>query len=201
MIGLCRKELPSSPAIALRLVTDVDVQNRRINIDKSRHLGADSDIKTEHSRRNIKVPSFVIDALQTLPAFHFSGTRLFTGKTGQPLNANQWAKDYWKRILESLGIRPRKFYATRHTHITEMVKRGEVLKAIADNCGTSVDMIEKNYCGTTELSDEAMDRPNPMEVFGSRGVGKSHQPKIDPGLSKWAVSGVVPTGIEPVFPT
>jgi integrase len=59
----------------------------------------------------------------------------------------QSAKDYWPRVLKDLGITHRKLYATRHTFITEMVKRGELLKAIADYCGTSVQMIEENYCG------------------------------------------------------
>jgi integrase len=69
------------------------------------------------------------------------------------LDANQWAKDYWPRILKALDIGQRKFYCTRHTFITEQVKRGELLKAIADYCGTSVTMIEQDYCGTLTLSD------------------------------------------------
>jgi len=48
------------------------------------------------------------------------------------------AKDYWPRTLKTLEIRPRKFYATCHTFITEAVKRGEVLKAFADYVGSSV---------------------------------------------------------------
>jgi hypothetical protein len=36
------------------------------------------------------------------------------------------------------------------------VKQGELLKAIADYCGTSVQMIEENYCGTLTLRDCAL---------------------------------------------
>jgi hypothetical protein len=50
--------------------------------------------------------------------------------------------------LRKAGIqRHRKFYPTRHTAITKLVKAGHNLKAIADYTGTSVAMIEVNYCG------------------------------------------------------
>jgi hypothetical protein len=44
-------------------------------------------------------------------------------------------------VLRKLGIRLRDFYSTRDTFISEMIHRGENLKAIAKYCGTSVAMI------------------------------------------------------------
>jgi hypothetical protein len=62
--------------------------------------------------------------------------------------------------IEKAGIqRHRKFYATRHTTITELVKAGHKLKEIADYCGTSVTMIEDNYCARQQL------KPGNREVF------------------------------------
>ena len=44
-----------------------------------------------------------------------------------------------------LEMRPRKFYATRHTFISVALSKGCNLKWVAEYCGTSVEMIEKSY--------------------------------------------------------
>ena len=53
------------------------------------------------------------------------------------------------KILPSreLGIRHRKFYATRHTFISEAIRRGENPLAAAQYCGMSLAMIQGDYCG------------------------------------------------------
>jgi integrase len=67
------------------------------------------------------------------------------------MNAKKWNEHNWGGPLETLGIRHRKFYATRHTFITEAIKRGENPLAVAQYCGTSLAMIEADYCGTLGL--------------------------------------------------
>ena len=47
--------------------------------------------------------------------------------------------------MRSLGIRPRKFYSTRHTFIAWALSEGANLKGLAEYCGTSVQMIEQSY--------------------------------------------------------
>ena len=42
-------------------------------------------------------------------------------------------------------FRARKFYATRHTFISDALSHGLNIKWIAEYCGTSVAMIEKHY--------------------------------------------------------
>jgi hypothetical protein len=42
-------------------------------------------------------------------------------------------------------MRPRKFYATRHTFISDALSQGANIKWLAEYCGTSVAMIEKHY--------------------------------------------------------
>ena len=65
-------------------------------------------------------------------------------KYGVPLNVSSFQVDDWERILSGLEIRKRKFYATGHILITEIVRRGIDLKRIANFCGTSVAMIEQH---------------------------------------------------------
>jgi Transposase, Mutator family len=86
-----------------------------------------------------------------------------------------------KEQVEVKRQRKRNFIAhARHTFITEQVKRGELLKAIAGYCGTSVVMIEQDYCGTLTLSDRALD-----------------QTAVEPAASKFAALLASPTGFEP----
>ena len=51
----------------------------------------------------------------------------------------------WFRCLRGCGIRPRKFYSTRHTFIAWALSEGANLKGLAEYCGTSVQMIEQSY--------------------------------------------------------
>jgi hypothetical protein len=115
--------------------------------------------------------------------------KVFLNKHGEPLNAASFRVDYWDRILDALQISKRKFYATRHTYITEMVRKSAslkiTLKDIADYTGTSVAMIEQHYCAISELDPDAENLPN-QEVFEKRPAK----------LMKIMAS---PTGFEPVL--
>ena len=93
-----------------------------------------------------------MDLIQTLrQPWAKDSDKVFLNRTSAPLNSDQFRADYWGRALETLEIRKRKFYACRHTLVIEMMKAGLNLKAIAQYVGTSVTMIEDNYCGNLEL--------------------------------------------------
>jgi integrase len=48
--------------------------------------------------------------------------------------------------LEKAGLDPAgTFYALRHSHISRAIEGGVPLTVVAENCGTSVRMIETNY--------------------------------------------------------
>jgi hypothetical protein len=72
---------------------------------------------------------------------------LWPNRRGQP------TKDFggsFSRMLKSLGIDPpgatkAALYSLRHTHISEQRKAGVPIEDIAENCGTSVEMIERYY--------------------------------------------------------
>ena len=70
---------------------------------------------------------------------------LFVNPHGGPINSEEWPRKSFCPVLRKLGIRLRDFYSTRDTFISEMIHRGENLKAIAEYCGTSVAMIERSY--------------------------------------------------------
>jgi hypothetical protein len=65
---------------------------------------------------------------------------------GTPLDQERFVEKHWHRALRGAGVRPRKFYATRHTFISQAVSTpGISLKWLADYCGTSIEMIERHY--------------------------------------------------------
>jgi len=129
-----------------------DVKWTQIFIHASRHLKEERATKTRHARRiiNVGLTLAAILAEQRLPFFGDQDP-LFYNKYGRPLNAEHWTKEYWPSMQEELGLNRRGFYSTRHTFITEQVKAGKNLKAIADYCGTSVQMIEEDYCARLDL--------------------------------------------------
>ena len=96
------------------------------------------------------------------------------------MNAKKWSEHNWSGPLEKLGIAHRKFYATRHTFITEVIKKGEDSLAVAQYCGTSLHMIQDDYCGTLGLS-----------------LNRANQAKIEPDDSNYAKRLVAGPGFEP----
>jgi integrase len=70
---------------------------------------------------------------------------VFKNSQGRAINEDKWRKKYWCRALRASNVRPRKFYATRHTFISVGLSQGLNLKWLAEDCGTSVAMIEKHY--------------------------------------------------------
>jgi integrase len=158
---------------------DLDKTGSTVRILTSRHLKADNDTKTTKSRRTIVIAPELMDLLQLLRhPWQKDTDKVFINKHGAPLSADAFRADYWNRMLDALGIPKRKCYATRHTFITEMVKAGYNLKAIAEYAGTSVTMIEEDYCGALQLDPTIFQRTaeKPLQNLAS------------------------PTGFEPVLP-
>jgi integrase len=109
---------------------------------------------------------------------------VFVNKEGRPINAKKWFEHNWAEPLRKLQIRHRKFYATRHTFITEMVKAGRMIKAIGDYVGTPTTMIESNYAGVLSMEPD-------REIFGK---SKKHNGEMLEIASERLVAG---PGFEP----
>jgi len=124
----------------------IDLDRGTFSITRSRHLGEENTTKTKGSWRTIRLLPNVEDLLkQSKPLRVTEVDYLFTNTEGGPLDQDQWRKDYWYKSLRALSIRERKFYATRHTYISVALSAGVNIKWLAEQCGTSVAMIEKHY--------------------------------------------------------
>src|SRR5262249_9806427 len=131
---------------------DVDLEAGTVSITKSRYMGDDGLPKTSASNRTIKIAEPVIKVLELLPSSALGLKHVFVNKDGRPMNSKKWSQHNWAGPLKDLGIRHRKFYATRHTFITEKVRAGENPFAVAQYCGTSLAMLQRDYCGVIGLS-------------------------------------------------
>jgi len=134
-----------SEIIALRW-GDIDLGSGTLSISKSYYMGEVGPTKTVASERVIALGMPVIEALKAIKPLHVTETDLvFKNSEGRPINEDKWRKKYWYRALRPCNIRPRKFYATRHTFISDALSQGANIKWLAEYCGTSVAMIEKHY--------------------------------------------------------
>ena len=134
-----------SEIIALRW-GDIDLRSGTLSISKSHYMGEDGPTKTAASERVIALGMPVIEALKAIKPLHVTETDLvFKNSEGRPINEDKWRKKYWYRALRACNVRPRKFYATRHTFISDALSQGANIKWLAEYCGTSVAMIEKHY--------------------------------------------------------
>jgi integrase len=160
---------------------DVDLEHRTISIRKSRYMGSEGKPKTRGSARIIQIAEPVANVLKILPSRELGLSHVFVNKFGDPVNAKKWSEHNWAGPLETLGLRHRKFYATRHTFITEAIKRGESPLAVAQYCGTSIKMIQDDYCGTLGLRlDQTVLEPQAANYLKNMVAG----PGFEPGTSR-----------------
>ena len=134
-----------SEVIALRW-GDIELSAGSLSISKSHYMGEDGPTKTAASERVVALGMPVIAALKAIKPLHVTEVDfVFKNSEGRPINEDKWRKKYWYRALRACAIRPRKFYATRHTFISIGLSQGLNIKWLAEYCGTSVAMIEKHY--------------------------------------------------------
>jgi integrase len=123
------------------LRSDVDLRAGRLMIHRSRTLNEDNATKTSASERTIELVDQVVAALRDAkPLQATDQTFVFTNTEGHPIFVDNFGT-VWHPVLRAVGVRPRKFYATRHTFISLALTRGAKVKWLAEYCGTSVAMI------------------------------------------------------------
>lgn len=192
-----------SEAVALRW-GDVDVSGGSLTISRSRYLGCEATPKTAKSNRTIRLLADVRDVLRDVKPLHVDADDyVFTNaKNGGPIDQREWPKDHWRAALRGREVRPRKFYATRHTFISIALTAGVNLKWLAEYCGTSVAMIETRYGRYLERDSE-----RELKLLSAAGTARRSQKPVtfgggSPVLAETPLwNKASPTGFEPVLPT
>ena len=194
-----------SEATALRR-GKIDLTSGKAMIVRSRHLGAEDAPKTRASRRTVKLLPNVIEILNTIALYQNPDDYVYTDEHGRPIDQAEFGCGF-QDVLRVLSIRPRPFYNTRHTYISVAFTLGCNIKWIAEQCGTSVEMIQENYGKYIRSDGDA-----PILAYLARSVEVQEQEKNEEKSetfgetfsgerTNYAGTLVVPTGFEPVLPT
>lgn len=124
----------------------VDTNTGRIQVLRSRTLGEINATKTSAASRVISRIPNVIQVLRDHKPLHADrDDYVFRAPKGGAVDQNEFRKEKWTRAIRATGIRPRDFYNCKDTYISLALSAGLNIKWLAENCGTSVAMIEKHY--------------------------------------------------------
>lgn len=163
-----------SEAVALR-ESDVNIETGMCRIVRSRVMGEENEPKTAASRRTIRLAPAVCAELRRVPQLRPDPDRyVFTDGRGEPIDQSAFKRGEWSRALVALGLRPRKFYATRHTFISIAVSLGRNFKWLGTYCGTSGRMIERHYA--VYLPDAGGDQLDALATEAEKSQVRLRQP-------------------------
>ncbi len=191
-----------SELCALR-VGDADLARGTLRIRRSRHLGAESTPKTRTANRVVRLTQENVRVLGPLIRVDAQADDyLFMNMHGAPVDASNFA-ELFRRAQRALGLRLRKFYATKHTFVSLALTRSVNLSWLSEQTGVAATTLLKHYGKFIHTLDA--DR---VELSKIEGGGEPNCPRIahDPEV-KIATSGnrswveASPTGFEPVLPT
>jgi integrase len=133
-----------SEATALKY-GNVDLVSAKATIKTSRTLGEENAPKTQGSARTVNLLPNVVEVIKAIQPLHIEpNTYVFTDGDGSPIDHINFGRKF-QDVLRVLKIRPRPFYNTRHTFISVALTLGCNPKWIAEQTGTSLAMIQKNY--------------------------------------------------------
>ncbi len=125
---------------------DVDLRAGKLMIRRSRTLHEDNAPKTTGSERTIDLHAAVVAALGRLKPLHATDIMpVFLNTDGRVIYGDSFVKHEWHRALRASGVRPRKFYSTRHSFISLALSDGRPPQWVAEYVGTSLAMLHKHY--------------------------------------------------------
>jgi integrase len=196
-----------SEAVAVRL-GNVNLQTRTIQIERSRHLGAEAAPKTLGARRAVRLTKNNAEVL--LPLIESNAEPndyLFGNIRSEPINAANFY-DLFRDAQRALSVSPlRDLYSTKDTYISVALTKGVTLTWLSEQTGVAVATILRHYgrfLHSTRADDLEMSkidvrlRQNSAQI-GHR-IGHPKAPnRQNPRLSWEKLAS--PTGFEPVLPT
>ena len=175
----------------------VDLINGTATVALSRHLGEENAPKTRASQRTVTLLPNVVELLRSvLPLRVEPDSYVFTDGQGKPIDQSEFARGF-QAVLRVLKTRQRPFYNTRHTYISVALTLGCNQKWIAEQTGTSVQMIQEHYGKYIRNDGDALlrayvEKPNVPAVQSKTGTFLHDTSNYRKDLAR-------PTGIEPVL--
>jgi len=124
------------------------IDDEYIHIELSRVRNREkADLKTEESRRSIKIRPGIKECLKQQRALnHFlDSPYVFVNTEGRPILQDK-LREVWSRVLKKLDIRYRRMYETRHTFASWALAAGETPEWVARTLGhVDTSMVYRTY--------------------------------------------------------
>jgi integrase len=139
---------------------DIDLKNKILKVRRTRSRFGESDPKTFDSIRDIPILDSLLPHLSELLESHDHEYLLKTQYNQPYRDTNVFVDRYWKPSLESLNIKYRRPYNTRHTYATNMLYRNLVTPVeLAQLLGhSSTQMVYDVYVAFLEQNYKTFDR-------------------------------------------
>jgi integrase len=102
-------------------------------------------LKTQSSRK-FPVNRQLQELIDSIPRMN---KLVFPSPTGRIIDWTNFRARAWVTVLKNAGIRFRKPYQTRHTFITEALRRGLSVQDVAKLVGNSPQVIYQHYAGAS----------------------------------------------------
>ncbi len=199
-----------SEASAVRM-RSVNLGAGTIQVERSRHLGAEAAPKTQRARRAVRLTRKNLEILEPLIELKaVPDDYLFKNVRGDPVEAANFF-DLFRDAQRALTITPlRDPYSAKETYLSLALTNGVSLTWLSEQTGVAVATILKHYGRFVHSSETDAFELSKIEGYGRRNDADSvqfehrfeHRAALlreNPRFSLGKVAS--PTGFEPVLPT
>ena len=126
--------------------SNVNFVNGILSVREGRVLGKDKDPKTERAVRDVEITTGMLKALADQKTISkFPDGYVFVSEKGRPLDISNFRQMIWTPTLKKAGLKYRYPYQARHTFATKHLSQGYDPLWIANQMGTSLEMLFKHY--------------------------------------------------------
>ncbi len=199
-----------SEAVAVR-VRSANLGAGTIQVERSRHLGAEAAPKTQRARRAVRLTRKNLEVLEPLVELKaMPDDYLFKNVRGDPVEAANFY-GLFRDAQRALTIAPlRDLYSTKDTYLSLGLTNGVSLTWLSEQTGVAVATILKHYGRFVHSSETDAFELSKIESYGRQNDADSvqfehrfeHRAALlgeNPRFSSGKM--VSPTGFEPVLPT
>lgn len=116
--------------------SDIDLENKVIQVRRTRNKGLETTPKTKSSIRDVDILDVLLPYLENHLQFKTDNEYVFLTRDNVPFNSsNKISTNYWSKVLKELNITYRNLYQMRHTFASMMIASGEDVLWVSNMLG------------------------------------------------------------------